>query len=443
MLSLAISNLLQAEKVLVIPIRQEISPVVTRLVSKGLEKANRENYDLVIIDMNTYGGLLADADSIRSALLNFNKPIWVFINKNAASAGALISIACDKIYMQRGGTIGAATVVNQDGEVAPDKYQSYMRGLMRATAEANGKDSFHVFKRNPLIAEAMVDEDIDIPGISKKGEIVTFTTSEAIKFNYCEGEVNSINEILKLNLVESPTIDYIQETTMDKLIGWLLNPAVRSILIAGIIFGLYFEMQTPGLGFPSAAAVLAALLYFAPAYLEGLAENWEIILFVLGLILIALELLVIPGFGVAGVLGIIFSFSGLMLAMVRNVQLDFSLVGYESIFLSIAILIGIFVLFATFLIFRSRTTHMNSLFEKLVHSETLAGATVGNLALTLRDALHQEVEVINECKPEGKVIFENQIYPASSIGSVLERGDKAIVVAIRENKLIVKAKVKP
>ena len=143
---------------------------------------------MIIIEMDTYGGALNDADDIRTRILDFDKPIYSWINKDAASAGALISIACDSIYMSSGASIGAATVVTADGSAAPDKYQSYMRSIMRSTAEAKNRD--------PNIAEAMVDQDVKIDSLSQEGKVITFSTSEAIKNGFCEAEINSIDELM-------------------------------------------------------------------------------------------------------------------------------------------------------------------------------------------------------------------------------------------------------
>jgi membrane-bound serine protease (ClpP class) len=170
--------------VFVLDIRAEIDPRMTRYVELALAQAQREKADYVVVDMDTYGGTVNDGDAIRMKMLAFPKPVYVFINRNAASAGALIAIACDSIYMTAGADIGAATVVNGGtGEAAPDKYQSYMRSMMRSTAEANGRD--------PRIAEGMVDESIEIEGIKPAGKVLTFTTSEAIKNGYCEGQAAS------------------------------------------------------------------------------------------------------------------------------------------------------------------------------------------------------------------------------------------------------------
>ena len=169
-------------------IKSNIDPRTNRYSKLLIEEANNDNYDLVIIEMDTYGGAVNDADDIRTRILDFNKPIYVWINKDAASAGALISIACDSIYMSSGASIGAATVVSGDGTQAPDKYQSYMRSIMRSTAEAKGRD--------PKIAEAMVDQDIKVDSISQEGKVITFSTKEAIEFGFCDAELNSIDEIM-------------------------------------------------------------------------------------------------------------------------------------------------------------------------------------------------------------------------------------------------------
>ncbi|MGW8316797.1 MAG: NfeD family protein, partial [Bacteroidales bacterium] len=293
-------------------IMENIAAPAWRLTQEAFKEALLEGADVMILHLNTYGGELAAADSIRTKLLNSPIPVHVFIDDNAASAGALISIACDSIYMKPGAKIGAATVVNQTGEQVPDKYQSYMRAMMRATAEAHGKDTIVqesdtllVWHRNPAIAEAMVDPKLYVEGVSDTGQVLTFTATEAIANGYCEGTVESMTEVIEKLGIESYELKNYTPSPLDRVIGFLINPIVHGILIMVIIGGIYFELQSPGIGFPLAAAILAALLYFAPLYLEGLAENWELILFIVGVILIMVEIFAIPGFGVAGVAGII------------------------------------------------------------------------------------------------------------------------------------------
>ncbi|MEC8738321.1 MAG: nodulation protein NfeD, partial [Bacteroidota bacterium] len=244
-------------KIVQFDIKEPIAPSASRITKKAIRQAQKSKANLLLIHMNTYGGLVTDADSIRSAILDCKVPVYVFIDNNAASAGALISIACDKIFMTPGANIGAATVVNQSGQAAPDKYQSYMRGQMRSTAEAHGKDTTVMkgktivrYKRDPQIAQAMVDQNIEIKGITKKGEVITFTTQEAMKHGFCEGQFRSIEDMLKSEGYRDYTIEKIEKSSLDKLFGFLANPAFRSVLILIILGGIYFELQSPGVGFP-------------------------------------------------------------------------------------------------------------------------------------------------------------------------------------------------
>ncbi len=138
----------------------------------------------------------------------------------------------------------------------------------------------------------------------------------------CEGSAENVEEVLEAADVGNYKIMRHKTTGLDKIIGFLLNPVVSGILIMILVGGIYFELQSPGIGFPLGAAVVAAILYFAPLYLEGLAENWEIVIFIIGLLLIAVEIFAIPGFGVAGILGIILVVAGLTLAMVDNIVFE-------------------------------------------------------------------------------------------------------------------------
>jgi len=238
------------KKVFTFKIDTDIDPAMTRRVKLALENAAEIDADLIIIDMDTYGGAVNDADEIRTMILNSTIPIYVFINKDAASAGALISIATDSIYMAPGASIGAATVVNgADGAAAPDKYQSYMRSMMRSTAEAKGRD--------PKIAEAMVDEKIEIEGVSEAGSVITFSVSEAEKHGFCEGQYDSIKDILASQNLADAEITAYETGVSEQIIAFFLSPAVSGFLILIIIGGLYFELQTPGVGFPILASMVA------------------------------------------------------------------------------------------------------------------------------------------------------------------------------------------
>jgi len=248
-------------QVLVMELRSEIDARTNRYVELAFDEVEEIGADYIVIDMDTYGGALYDADDIRTRMLEAEIPVYVFINKDAASAGALISIACDSIYMSPGASIGAATVVNGGtGEAAPDKYQSYMRSIMRATAEATGRD--------PSIAEAMVDQNLEVDSISSAGEVITFSTSEAIKYGFCEAEVTSIEELLQRSGLEPEDyeITIFERDVPEQIIAFFLNPFISGILILIMLGGVYFRaanarcrLPYPGLG-SGAGALPGALL---------------------------------------------------------------------------------------------------------------------------------------------------------------------------------------
>lgn len=310
--------------VYVMPVRETIGPGIVRLTDKCLRQAAEMEADYIVVDMNTYGGIVESADSVRTRFLGSRIPVYVFVNNQAVSAGALIAISADRIYMRPGSTFGSATVVDQGGNVMPDKYQSFMRAMMRSTAESHGKravvdsrgDTSWVWVRDPLIAEAMVDPTIAVPGLVDDTKVVNFTADEAVEWGYCEGRVSSVEELVAAAGIENARIYEYTPTWIDKLMGFLTNPVFQGILIMFIVGGIYFELQSPGIGFALVVAIGAALLYFAPLYVEGMLAYWEIILFAIGIILILIEIFATPGFGVLGIAGIILTVLGLTFALI-------------------------------------------------------------------------------------------------------------------------------
>ena len=428
-------------------IKENIAPAIWRQTKQAFEAADSLGADLFLIHMNTYGGTVIDADSIRTRILNSKIPVVVFIDNNAASAGALISIACDRIYMRSGGSIGAATVVNQTGEKMPDKYQSYMRSTMRATAEAHGKDTIiagqdttYKWKRDPLIAEAMVDERVYIPGVIDTGKILTFTPMEAMNNGYCEGICENVDEVLKLNEAENAKIVEYKPTALEKFIGFMVNPIVSGILIMAILGGIYFEMQSPGIGFPFIVAVSAAVLYFSPLYLEGMAANWEILLFIVGLILIALEIFVVPGFGVTGISGISLAFTGLVLSLVKNVNFTFEHVEMGDLLIALATVftgsiagIGL-AIYLSQKMFTAKTGQFAHL--SLHKVMTLEDGYVGvDPELVLLKG--KRGTAVTTLRPSGKINIDGKNYDAMAEVGMIDKGAEIVVIKIEAAQLYV------
>ncbi len=431
-------------------IMENIAPAIWRKTKQAFAEADSLKADLFLIHMNTYGGTVVDADSIRTRILHSKIPVVVFVDNNAASAGALISIACDRIYMRSGASLGAATVVNQTGEKMPDKYQSYMRATMRATAEAHGKDTIisgqdttYKWRRDPLIAEAMVDERVYIPGVIDTGKILTFTPLEAQKNGYCEGICETVEEVLKLNGMDHAKVVEYRPTALEQFIGFMVNPIVSGILIMMILGGIYFEMQTPGIGFPFAVAVTAAVLYFSPLYLEGLAANWEILIFIIGLILIALEIFVVPGFGITGISGITLAFSGLVLSLVKNVNFTFEHVKMNDMLIALVTVFGgsiagiglaIYLSQKMFTAQTGQFSHL-SLHEVMKSEDGYLGVDPELLKLKGQKGI-----AVTTLRPAGKISIAGKNYDAMALVGMIDKGTEVVVVKVEAAQLYVEEK---
>jgi len=432
--------------VYVFDLKKEIGPATWRTTMQSIDRAVEMKADLIIIHMNTYGGMVDAADSIRTKILNCPIPVYVFVDNNAISAGALIAISADKIYMREGASIGAATVVHQTGEAAPDKYQSFMRSMMRATAEAHGKDTIvtgkdtvYRWRRDPQIAEAMVDPSVVVKDVIEEGKVLTLTTEEAIRLRYCEGKAEKIEDVLVANHITDYKMERYTLSLLEKLIQFLVNPYLQSILIMLIIGGIYFELQTPGIGFPLAVSILAALLYFAPLYLEGLANHWELLIFFTGLILIGVEIFALPGFGVAGVSGIILMVFGLSMAMVDNLVFEWDFTaGLIAVFKSFCIVTGSAALALVLSIWIGKSFLDNPHLKKvmLMAEQRSSEGYVGV------DDLSGMIGVTGMARsmlrPAGKVDIDGKLYDAICEIGYINAGEKVKVVRYETGQLYVK-----
>lgn len=401
-------------------LNDNIEPGSSRIAKKAIKEAEELDAKYILLEINTFGGSLQDADKIRTLLLECEIPTISYVNINAASAGALISIACDSIFMNPAASIGAASVVNEKGELMPDKYQSYMRAIMRSTAQANN--------RNSEIAEAMVDESIYVENISDSGKVLTFTAEEALEHDFCDKIFENKADIYKY-LGEYKVVKQ-EINASDKIIHFLINPFVSSILIMLIVGGIYFELQAPGIGFALGVAIVASLLYFAPLYIEGLAANWEIIVFIIGICLLLVEIFIIPGFGIAGVLGILAICTSLALALINNWGFSFEFVEPTEIlraFLIVLLSIMAAIVLSYVLCMR--------LFGKKVFGVSLALDTeqrsdAGYISVdveTLSKYVGTKAITASILRPSGKIIIDNELFDATAEIGFIEKDIEVII----------------
>jgi membrane-bound serine protease (ClpP class) len=290
-----------------IPITGVIELGLAPYVERVLGDAAAQGARAVILDIHTPGGRVDAAERIANAVADSEVPVYALINRNALSAGAMVALAAQRIYMRPGSVIGAATPVGGDGETAPEKIVSAMRSEFRALADARGLD--------PRIAEAMVDPDIEIPGVIERGKLLTLSATEAIALGYAE-PIDDEAALLAALGVEGAEVREPRVNWAERTVRFLTHPVVAPFLLSLGFLGLLFEVKTPGLGLPGAAGVTFLALFFGSHLIIGLA-GWEVMLLLgAGVILLAIELLVIPGFGIAGGLGIVAVLSSVFLSLI-------------------------------------------------------------------------------------------------------------------------------
>ncbi|MDA0671735.1 MAG: hypothetical protein O2991_03540 [Bacteroidetes bacterium] len=400
-------------------------------IDRALAQAEERGDDVIVFELDTFGGLVDAADKIRQSILDAEIRTIAFINKNAASAGALISYACDEIVMAEGASIGAATVVEgQSGEKASEKMQSYFRGLMRSTAEANGRD--------PRIAEAMVDESIEVEGIIEEGKLLTLSASEALEFGVADDVVdNKTGMLAKLSIAEEAIVE-TSESWEEATLRFIANPVVSGILMLMMMSGLYFEFQTPGFGFGGAAAVVGAAMFFAPLYIMGLAEAWEILLFALGVILLIVEIFVIPGFGVPGIIGLLLVVFSLGASLIGNVGFSFP----EQTEVTRAVWTMAITLSASFgaIAMFARAMPERRAFGLLVLKDKLTETDASSDEAEYKLLLGQEGVAKSPLRPSGVADFSGRRLDVQTLGDFIESGETVVVKQVNGHRVLVERK---
>lgn len=415
--------------VYVVPIEGPIDNVLARYVQRALGEADASDAALVIFHIDTFGGLVDAADVIRKTILSAEPTTVAFIDRNAASAGALISYASDRIVMVPGSSIGAATVVQGGtGEAAPDKYQSYMRGLMRATAEAKGRD--------PRIAEAMVDENLEVEGVSMAGQVLTLSAEEALRLGVADAVLAGVDEVIAHAGLSDAQLVAHRASATERALRFLSSPVLQSLLMLMMMGGLYFELQTPGVGFAGGIAAIGTALFFAPHYMMGLVESWELVLFGIGIALLMAEIFVIPGFGVAGILGLILVIGSLFAALVGNVGFAFPPV--EAMASAVATMAVTLVLLVVLMFSLGSYLPKSERFNTLVLAPELS-SMAGYVSADTTEALAGRSGVtLTSLRPSGTAEIDGERIDVISVGEFIPVGTPVKVVRVRGSRVEVR-----
>ncbi|MDT3696489.1 MAG: NfeD family protein [Ignavibacterium sp.] len=400
-----------------------LAPYVTRVVNE----AEENNASAIIFKINTFGGRVDAATQIKDAILSSKVLTIGFINNRAISAGALIALSCNKIVMVPGSSIGAATVVDQSGEKVGEKYQSYMRSEMRSTAERNG--------RRTDIAEGMVDERVVIEGLTDSTHLITLTSEEAYKYKIADTLITDYKNVLAAFNLKNAEIVQVSSNWAEEVVRFLNNPIISSILIMIGFFGLMAEIKTPGWGLPGTAGLIALTLFFGSSYILQLASMLEILLFLLGLILLVVEIFIIPGFGVTGISGITLILVSIFLALLGSDPfLDMKSVSMAIIQLTVSLvaaLTGIFLL-AKFL-------PKSTAFSRLVLAET-QNADKGFVSFPSDTNLIGKTGIAyTTLRPGGTALIDDKKVDVVADSEYIERDKKIKVIRVEGIKVVVTA----
>ena len=276
-------------------------------VARSIREAEAAGASAAYLDIDTPGGRIDAAERIADVVRGARIPVYAFVNPRAYNPGALIAIASSGIYMRPGAVIGAATPVNGQGDRAPEKMVSAMRAEFRALAEQRGLD--------PRLAEAMVDPGIEIPGVVRKDQLLTLSTGEAVRLRFAKAQVADQTALLAAIGHPGARVVATQANWAEGVVRFLTNPLVSPLLLSIGILGLIFEIKTGAFGLGGLISLVSLGLFFGSSFILGLAGWEEVLLLGLGLLALAAEVFIIPGFGVAGIVGLAAIVTSMVLAM--------------------------------------------------------------------------------------------------------------------------------
>ena len=426
-----------------VPIDGTIDLGLPPYIRRAIEEAEAHDAKAVIFDINTFGGRVDAATQIKDAILSSDVLTIAFINRRAISAGALISLSCEKIYMTGGGLIGAATAVDMSGKKGSEKVISFMREEMASTAEKRG--------RSKEIARGMVDEELnfthlvidgdsvevkDIEG-RKEGKLISLTTDQALKYHIADGTAENMEALLDSLGYSSVDVIESRENWSEAVVRFLTNPVVASLLTTFGFLGILFELQSPGWGIPGFVGLTCLILSLSASYIAELATVSDMIFILSGLALLLLEILVIPGFGVVGVGGIGFIVYGLYLLLLPEVPvgeeiLDQAMDGF--LIGIVGAIIGLYLL--------GRIMIKTKFWEQLTAPDVQKKEDGYTNTFGWESLMGENGISDSDLHPSGWVKVANQRVFVVSEGDFIEKGTHVQILSVDGNRILVRELIK-
>lgn len=408
-----------------VPITGVIENGLAPYVARAIKTAEAANASAIVLDIDTPGGRVDAAERIVDAVQGASIPVYAFINPRAYSAGAMIALAAKGIYMQPTGVVGAATPVDGEGTKASEKMVSAMRAAFRALAEARGVD--------PRLAEGMVDETIEIPDVKPAGVLLTLTAGEALRHGFAQDTARSLRDVAAAVGAANPVVEEVPINWAERVVRFLTHPVVSPLLLSLGMLGLIFEIKTGAFGLGGVVSLGALGLFFGSGVLLGLAGWEEVILLVLGLVAIGVEVFLLPGFGVAGLLGLGLVGTSIVLAMVSGVPTGGDLIQAGAILVA-ALVITVAVAFAWI-----RHLPNSRRFSKALLGEELRTET-GYIAAPPRpDLIGRTGVAVTDLRPAGVVAIDDERIDVVTEGEFVAAGTMVAVIRAESYRHIVRA----
>ena len=436
-----VTDIYSADKVVYrVPIQGVIDLGLPTFIERIIDEAEKNQIQAIIFDIDTFGGRVDAATQIKDAILDSDVPTIAFINRRAISAGALISLSCERIYMTGGGTIGAATAVDMSGNKASEKVISYMREEMASTAENRN--------RNTDIAKCMVDEELSFSHIvinddsvevtdlegRKEGKLITLTTEQAIKYKMADGSAEDFDELLELIELSDVAVKTLSENWSENLVRFLTNPVVASLLTTFGFLGILFELQSPGWGIPGTFGAVCLTLSLSASVIVKLATKSDLLIVLVGFGLLMVEAFLIPGFGVAGLAGIVVILWGLYMLLLPDVPVSQEIYDAAMTGLTIGLIGGIFALI---LLFRLMTK--TKFWVKLTSPEIQSKEEGYNSSLGLEHLVGETGLATSDLRPSGWVLVNNTKIFVVTEGEFVDKDQQVTIMSVDGNRVVVRS----
>ena len=409
-----------------VPVTGVIELGLAPYIERSVSEAAAAGASAIVLDIDTPGGRVDAAERIADALSDSEVPVYSLVNRRAFSAGALIALSTSRIYMRPGSVIGAATPVDGSGKKAPEKIVSAMRSEMRALAEAQGLD--------PTVAAAMVDEDVEIEGVVESGKLLTLTTSEAVALDYAV-EIEDLDALLAALGYSGADVVTSKVNWAEQLVRFFSNPIVAPFLLSLGFLGLLAEIKTPSFGMAGLAGVISLSLYFGSHLIVGLAGLEDMLIFGAGVVLLGVEALVIPGFGLFGVAGIAAVAAGLFMSMLGSLPTasEYTSAGMILTTTVLLVLVSAWVLIRTL----PKTSRLAKSGIFLLQRTDRA---IGYESAEVRDDLMDSVgTAITDLRPSGTALFGDERIDVVSESEWITEGTQVRVISAEGYRHIVRA----